>query len=62
MDKIDAVAVNLRIDDRLRQQLMAAAKRSVLSFNGEIIFRLRRSLGRQNPRRITERDDTAAAA
>jgi hypothetical protein len=45
MDKVDAVAVNLRIDDRLRQQLVVAAKRSVRSLNGEIIFRLRRSLG-----------------
>jgi hypothetical protein len=48
MDKVDAVAVNLRIDDRLRQQLLVAAKRSVRSLNGEIIFRLRRSLGSEN--------------
>jgi predicted HicB family RNase H-like nuclease len=41
----DAVKVlNLRLDEALHQQLAAEAKRSVRSLNGEIIFRLRRSL------------------
>jgi predicted HicB family RNase H-like nuclease len=41
----DAVKVlNLRLDEALHRQLTAEAKRSVRSLNGEIIFRLRRSL------------------
>jgi predicted HicB family RNase H-like nuclease len=32
---------SLRVDETLRRQLMAAAKRSVRSLNGEIVFRLR---------------------
>jgi predicted HicB family RNase H-like nuclease len=41
----DAVKIlNLRLDEALHRQLTAEAKRSVRSLNGEIIFRLRRSL------------------
>jgi len=41
----DAVKVlNLRLDEALHRQLTAEAKRSVRSLNGEIIFRLRKSL------------------
>ena len=44
----DAVKVlNLRLDEALHRQLTAEAKRSIRSLNGEIIFRLRRSLERQ---------------
>jgi len=40
----DAVKLNLRLDEALHRQLTAEAKRSVRSLNGEIIFRLRKSL------------------
>jgi TraY domain len=44
----DLVSVlNLRLDEPLRRQLTAEARRSVRSRNGEIIFRLRRSLDQQ---------------
>lgn len=39
--------LNLRLDEALHRQLTAEAKRSVRSLNGEIIFRLRRSLDQQ---------------
>jgi predicted HicB family RNase H-like nuclease len=39
--------LNLRLDEPLRRQLTAEARRSVRSLNGEIIFRLRRSLDQQ---------------
>ena len=38
--------LNLRLDEALHRQLTAEARRSVRSLNGEIIFRLRRSLER----------------
>jgi predicted HicB family RNase H-like nuclease len=45
----DTVKVlNLRLDERLHQQLAAEAKRSVRSVNGEIIFRLRESIERDS--------------
>jgi hypothetical protein len=37
----DAVKLNLRLDDALHQQLASAAKQSVRSLNGEIVYRLR---------------------
>jgi predicted HicB family RNase H-like nuclease len=40
--------LNLRLDEPLRRQLTAEARRSVRSLNGEIIFRLRRSLDQQS--------------
>jgi predicted HicB family RNase H-like nuclease len=40
--------LNLRLDEALHRQLAAEAKRSVRSLNGEIIFRLRRSLDQQS--------------
>jgi predicted HicB family RNase H-like nuclease len=40
--------LNLRLDGGLHQQLTAEARRSVRSLNGEIIFRLRRSLDQQS--------------
>jgi predicted HicB family RNase H-like nuclease len=40
--------LNLRLDESLRRQLTAEARRSVRSLNGEIIFRLRRSLDQQS--------------
>jgi hypothetical protein len=39
--------LNLRLDEPLRRQLIAEARRSVRSLNGEIVFRLRRSLDQQ---------------
>jgi predicted HicB family RNase H-like nuclease len=45
----DALRVlNLRLDEALHRQLTAEAKRSVRSLNGEIIFRLRKSLDQQS--------------
>jgi predicted HicB family RNase H-like nuclease len=40
----DAVKFNLRLDAGLHQRLTAEAKRHVRSLNGEILFRLRKSL------------------
>jgi len=40
--------LNLRLDGALHQQLTAEAKRSVRSLNGEIIFRLRKSLDQRS--------------
>jgi len=40
--------LNLRLDELLHRQLMAEARRSVRSLNGEIIFQLRRSLDQQS--------------
>jgi len=49
MEALDEVIkLNLRLDEPLHRQLTAEAKRSVRSLNGEIIFRLRRSLERQS--------------
>jgi len=46
----DVVKVlNLRLEERLHQQIAAEARRSVRSVNGEIIFRLRKSLDEQGP-------------
>jgi hypothetical protein len=44
----DAVKLNLRLDESLHQQLAAEAKRQVRSLQGEIIFRLRKSLDQQS--------------
>jgi predicted HicB family RNase H-like nuclease len=45
----DAIrALNLRLDEALHRQLTAEAKRSLRSLNGEIIFRLRRSLDQRS--------------
>ena len=41
------VTRTLRFDEGLRRQLEEAAKRSVRSVNGEIIFRLRSTLGQE---------------
>jgi hypothetical protein len=41
------VNVNLRLDDALRQQLIAEAKQSMRSLNSEIAFRLRNSIEAQ---------------
>jgi len=38
--------LNLRLDEALHRELTAEARRSVRSLNGEIIFRLRRTLER----------------
>jgi hypothetical protein len=38
----------VRLDEALRQQLIAEAMRSVRSLNGEIIFRLRKSLDQRS--------------
>jgi predicted HicB family RNase H-like nuclease len=38
--------LNLRLDEALHRQLTTEARCSVRSLNGEIIFRLRRSLAR----------------
>jgi predicted HicB family RNase H-like nuclease len=40
----------VRLDEALRKRLIAEAKRSVRSLNGEIIFRLRRSIEAQEDR------------
>jgi hypothetical protein len=40
--------LNLRLDEPLRRQLTAEARRSVRSLNGEIIFRLRGSLDQRS--------------
>jgi len=49
MNVDDAIKVlNLRVDEALRWQLTAEARRSVRRLNGEIIFRLRRSLDQQS--------------
>jgi predicted HicB family RNase H-like nuclease len=48
----DPVFMNLRLDETLHEQLVEAAKRSIRSLNGEIVYRLRSSFDRQ---------DTAAA-
>jgi hypothetical protein len=40
--------LNSRLDEPLRRHLTAEARRSVRSLNGEIIFRLRRSLDQQS--------------
>jgi predicted HicB family RNase H-like nuclease len=40
----EIVNVSLRFDEALHQQLVAEAKRSVRSLNGEIVFRLRKSI------------------
>ena len=39
----DDTQLSLRLDEPLRQQLVTAAKRSVRSLNGEIVWRLRQS-------------------
>jgi predicted HicB family RNase H-like nuclease len=55
MNADDTVRVlNLRLDETLHQQLAAEAKRQVRSLNGEIVYRLRRSIEAQQP------DDRAA--
>jgi hypothetical protein len=41
--------MSLRVDEALRQQLIEAAKRSVRSLNGEIVFRLRSTFDRPDP-------------
>jgi predicted HicB family RNase H-like nuclease len=43
----DPVFMNLRLDGALHEQLIEAAKRSVRSLNGEILYRLRSSFDRQ---------------
>jgi predicted HicB family RNase H-like nuclease len=43
----DRVNVNLRFDEALHQRLVAEAKRSVRSLNGEIVYRLRESIEEQ---------------
>jgi predicted HicB family RNase H-like nuclease len=40
----DRVNVNLRFDEELHKQLVAEAKRRVRSLNGEIVYRLRKSI------------------
>jgi predicted HicB family RNase H-like nuclease len=46
----DTVKVlNLRLDEALHRQLTAEARRSVRSLNGEIVFRLRKSLEIEAP-------------
>jgi hypothetical protein len=37
--------ISVGVDDDLREQLEAAAKRAVRSLSGEVIFRLQQSLG-----------------
>jgi predicted HicB family RNase H-like nuclease len=49
----DRVNVNLRFDEELHKQLVAEAKRRVRSLNGEVVYRLRQSI---------ERDEAAADA
>jgi predicted HicB family RNase H-like nuclease len=49
----DAVKLNLRLDESLHQQLAAEAKRQVRSLQGEIIFRLRKSLDQQSEAAVT---------
>ena len=39
----DDTQLSLRLDEPLRQLLLSAAKRSVRSLNGEIVWRLRKS-------------------
>ena len=39
----DDTQLSLRLDEPLLQQLVTAAKRSVRSLNGEIVWRLRQS-------------------
>jgi predicted HicB family RNase H-like nuclease len=46
----NGVKLNLRLDERLHQQLADEAKRSVRSINGEIVWRLRSSLDQQSDR------------
>ncbi len=47
------VKTNLRFDEELHEQLLKAARRSVRSINGEILYRLRKS--------FNERDEASAA-
>ena len=42
------VKTNLRFDEELHQQLADAARRSVRSINGEIVYRLRTSFEQQS--------------
>jgi predicted HicB family RNase H-like nuclease len=49
----DAVKLNLRLDEGLHQQLAVEAKRQVRSLQGEIIFRLRKSLDQQSEAAVT---------
>jgi hypothetical protein len=46
MDREDSQC-NLRLDEGLHQQLTAEARGSVRSLNGEMLWRLRRSLPRR---------------
>ena len=60
MDRKDGgVKLNLRLDERLHQQLMAEARRSVRLLNGEIIWRLRKQVeprpGDETPTHINRR-------
>jgi G3E family GTPase len=45
----DIVSVSLRFDEALHQQLVAEARRAVRSLNGEIIYRLRKSIEAHEP-------------
>ena len=47
MDKPKSPNVHVRLDETFRQQLIAEAKRSERSLNGEIVYRLRRSIETQ---------------
>jgi hypothetical protein len=40
-DSIKDTQLSLRLDEKLRRQIAAAAERSMRSLNGEIVYRLR---------------------
>jgi hypothetical protein len=56
MERIHHAHMCVRLDEALRQRLIAEAKRSVRSLNGEMVYRLRKSFEDQKP----EPDETAS--
>jgi predicted HicB family RNase H-like nuclease len=47
MEHPDKVNTSLRFDKELHQRLVAEAKRSLRSLNGEVVYRLRESIDRE---------------
>jgi len=44
----DIVNITLRFDESLHQRLVAEARRSLRSLNGEVVYRLRESIERHS--------------